>query len=339
MIRDCSKRRNVMAAFNRILVAVKKLDGKPLPAVLKAAQLARAFGAQLELFHGLTATVYADTDAAREQGLRSLEDGLRQNALRRLEAIADRLRVHSIKVTVSAEWDYPAHEAIVRRAQAIKADLIVASLHAGRHRMPWLLRLTDWELVRGSPIPLLLVKNPHPYRRASVLAAIDPSHAHEKPLQLDKDILHTGKKLSAALKGRLHAMHAYSVFPMGALPEGITPGTLEAIQDDEERRAKLRFSRELRMARIARARQHLIAGQPVEAIAEASRRSRCAIVVMGAISRSGYSRLLVGNTAERILDELTCDIMVIKPAIFRSDIPRASRGVRLRVNLPVTALG
>jgi universal stress protein E len=339
MIRDCSKRGNVMPAFHRILVAVKKLDGKPLPAVLKAAQLARAFGAQLELFHGLTTPVYADTDQAREQGLRSLEEDLRQNALRRLEAIADRLRGHSIKVTVSAEWDYPAHEAIVRRAQAIKADLIVASLHAGRHRMPWLLRLTDWELVRGSPVPLLLVKNPHPYRRAAVLAAIDPSHAHEKPLQLDKDILHTGKKLSAALKGRLHAMHAYSVIPMGALPEGITPGTLEAIQDDEERRAKSRFSRALRMARIARARQHLIAGQPVDAIAEASRRSRCAIVVMGAISRSGYKRLLIGNTAERILDELTCDIMVVKPEIFRSDIPRASRGVRLRVSLPVTALG
>lgn len=328
-----------MPAFHRILVAVKKLDGKPLPAVLKAAQLARALGAQLELFHGLTMPVYADTDQARERGLRSLEEDLRQKALRRLEAIADRLRLHSIKVTVSAEWDFPAHEAIVRRAQAIKADLIVASLHAGRHRMPWLLRLTDWELVRGSPVPLLLVKNPHPYRRAAVLAAIDPSHAHAKPLQLDKDILHAGKMLSAALKGRLHAMHAYSVIPMGALPEGITPGTLEAIQEDGERRAKLRFSRALRMARIARARQHLIAGQPVDAIAEASRRSRCAIVVMGAISRSGYKRLLVGNTAERILDELTCDIMVIKPEVFRSDIPRASRGVRLRVSLPVTALG
>jgi universal stress protein E len=327
-----------MPTFHRILVAVKKLDGKPLPAVLKAAQLARAFGAQLELFHGLATPVYADTYPARERGLSALEEDLRQKALRRLEAIADRLRLHSIKVTVSAEWDHPAHEAIIRRARAIKADLIVASLHAGRHRMPWLMRLTDWELVRGSPVPLLLVKNAHPYRRAGVLAAIDPSHAHEKPLQLDKDILQIGKKLSAALRGRLHAMHAYSVIPMGALPEGITPATMEAIQDDAERRAQLRFSRALRMARIARARQYLIAGQPIDAIAEASRNSGCAILVMGAISRSGYKRLLIGNTAERILDELTCDVLVIKPESFRSDIPRASRGVRLRISLPVTAL-
>jgi universal stress protein E len=324
-----------MPMFNRILVAVKELDGKPLPAVLKAAQLARAFGSRLELFHGLTTPLYTDAVMAREQGFCSLEQDLRQKALRRLEAIADRLRVHTIKVTVSAEWDYPAHEAIIRRAQAIKADLIVASVHAGRHRMPWLLRLTDWELVRLSPAPVLLVKNPHPYRRCAVLAAIDPSHAHAKPLQLDKDILQVGKKLSAALRGSLHAVHAYARFPVGFYPEGVTAGILEEVQDDADRSAQLRFSRALRSARIARSRQYLIARQPIDAITEASRKSHCAMVVMGAVSRSGYKRLLIGNTAERILDDLACDIMVIKPVKFRSGVSRASRGARLRENLPV----
>ena len=324
-----------MRAIHRILVAVKELDGKALPAVLKAAQLARALGASLELFHGLTTPMYADAVMAPEQVLPSFETDERQKVLRRLEAIADRLRTHGITVAVSAQWDYPAHEAIIRRAQAIKADLIVASVHAGRHRMPWLLRLTDWDLVRASPMPVLLVKNPHPYRRSAVLAAVDPSHAHEKPLQLDKEILHVGKKLSKALRGGLHAVHAYAPLPVTLFPEGISPGTLVGIQDDAERAAKSRFSLALRTARIARSRRYLIARTPIEAIAEASRKSRCAIVVMGAISRSGYKRLLIGNTAERILDELTCDIMVIKPETFRSDVPRAARGARLQVVVPM----
>src|ERR1700736_278012 len=328
-----------MPAINRILVAVKELDGKPLPAVLKGAQLARAYGAQLELFHGLTTHRYTDPVMAGKRGLVSLEQDLRQKARRHLEAIADRLRVHSIKVTVSAEWDYPAHEAIIRRAQAIKADLIIASLHAGRHRMPWLLRLTDWELVRLSPVPLLLVKNPHLYRHPVVLAAIDPAHAHEKPLQLDKDILRVGKTLTTALRGTLHAAHAYARVPMSLQPEGITAGYLEAMQDDAEHAAQLRFRRAVRPARIARSRQYLIARPPIDAIAEAARKSGSAIVVMGAISRSGYKRLLIGNTAERILDELPCDIMVIKPAKFRNRVPRASQGARVRANGPAEALG
>jgi universal stress protein E len=328
-----------MPVTRRILVAVKDLAAKPLPAVLKAAQLARGYGAEVELFHALTSPLYADPVAMREQGLDSLEQDLRQKALRHLESIADRLRMHSIKVTVCAEWDYPGYEAIVRRAQRIKADLIVAARHTGRHRMPSLLRLTDWELVRLSPVPVLLVKNPHPYRRPVILAAVDPSHAHEKTLQLDREILRIGRTLTAALRGSLHAVHAYARFPVNVPPEILEPGTLDRMQDAAERTARLRFSRALRSARIARAHQYLIARPPVVAIAEAASKSRSAIVVMGAISRSGYKRLLFGNTAERILDDLTCDIMVVKPAKFRNRVPRTSRGARLRTTAPAIAMG
>jgi universal stress protein E len=141
------------------------------------------------------------------------------------------------------------------------------------------------------------------------------------------------------MSGSLHAVHAYPRFPLALYPETITAATLEAIQEDAERSAQARFSRAVRPARIARSRQYLIARQPIDAIAEASRQSRCAIVVMGAIARSGYKRLLIGNTAERILDDLTCDIMVVKPAKFRSDVPRALRGARLRMSVAAGAMG
>jgi universal stress protein E len=328
-----------MPAIQRILVAVKELTGKSLPAVLKAGQFARGYGAQVELFHALTSPLYTDPVVVSNQGLNSIEQDLRQRALRRLEVIADRLRMHSIKVSVAAEWDYPCHEAIIRRAQTIKADLIVASRHAGRHRASWILRLTDWELVRLSPVPVLLVKNPHPYRHPVVLAAIDPTHAHEKPLQLDKEILRVGKMMSTSLRGTLHAVHAYARFPVGVPSEALKPGMLEAMQNEAERAAQTQFTRALRPARIARSRQYLLAQPPIDAIAEAARKSRSAIVVMGAISRSGYKRLLIGNTAERILDDLTCDIMVVKSAKFRNRVPRASRGARLRLSVPAEALG
>ena len=328
-----------MSAIRRILVAIKDLDAKHLPAVLKAAQLARACGAQVELFHGLTAPLYTDGIVLREQGLGSLEQDLRQRALRRLESIAERLRMHSIKVTVCAEWDYPSHEAIIRRAKSTKADLIVASLHPGRHRVPWLLRLTDWELVRLSALPVLLVKNPRPYRHPAVLAAIDPGHAHEKPLKLDKSILRAGKTVSAALRGTLYAVHAYASFPMGAYPEGMSGRAVQGLAEEAEHLATRRFKRALRSVHVARARQFLIARQPIGAIEEAARKSRAAIVVMGAISRSGYKRLLIGNTAERILDQLSCDILVVKPADFASKVPQSSRGVRLRISVPTGALG
>jgi hypothetical protein len=54
---------------------------------------------------------------------------------------------------------------------------------------------------------------------------------------------------------------------------------------------------------------------------------------MGAVSRSGLKSLFIGNTAEKVLDLLDCDILVVKPQLFGNRVKRARRGVRL-VALP-----
>jgi len=58
-------------------------------------------------------------------------------------------------------------------------------------------------------------------------------------------------------------------------------------------------------------------------LAAVMRRLHAGVVVMGALSRAGLKRLFVGNTAERTLDWLTCDVLVVKPRNFRSGIAPA----------------
>jgi universal stress protein E len=329
-----------MSSIRRILVALKGLDAKSLPTVLKAAQIARACGARLELYHGLDEPMYTDVLGLGSGGLPALERQLQQRALRRLEAIADRLRAHRLRVTVAAQWDFPAYEAIVRRAVRIRADLIVAAAHAGRHTLPSLMRLTDWELVRLSPVPVLLIKDRHAYRHPAVLAAIDPSHAFAKPLKLDRSLLQIARRVSAGLRGTLHAVHAYARVSGITLPAvEITPEIQMQIEQESERIARANFERELRNSRIPRSRRYLLASDPVTGIAKAARTCRSAIVVMGAVSRTGLKRLLIGNTAERILDDLRCDILVVKPPRFRNRVPRATRGVQVLSSLPTGAVG
>jgi hypothetical protein len=50
---------------------------------------------------------------------------------------------------------------------------------------------------------------------------------------------------------------------------------------------------------------------------------------MGAVSRSGLKRLFIGNTAERMLDRMTCDVLVVKPRQFSNGITRVPRGPQL----------
>jgi universal stress protein E len=318
-----------MRRIRRILVALKDPAARSLPALGKAAQLARATGAELVLFEALTTAPSVDSDTIEVGHLREAERRTRESGLTRLERHAQRLRRVGIKVSVSAEWDYPAHEAVIRAAVRAGADLIVAERHAGRHLAAGLLRLTDWELLRLAPLPVLLVKRSGRYRRPRVLAAVDPDRRYAKPAQLDREILEAGTLFARALKGTLHAVHAYSPLPLTAY----THGTLsqEIVVDMQRRSARAAAEKLERLAApagIPVRRRHLIARHPSDAIPQAAAATHSAIVVMGALARSGLKRLLIGNTAEQVLDHLPCDLLVIKPSGARPQVSRRRRGVR-----------
>lgn len=318
-----------MRAICRILVAIKDPTSKSLPEVTKACQLARALGAQIELFHSISAPLYVDAYSFSEP-LPHVEQSIRRRCLTELEALATQVRRKGLKVTISAAWDYPTYEAVVRRATHIKADLIVAERHAGRHIAPGLLQLTDWELLRLSPVPVLLVKTAGAYRRPVVLAAVDPAHSYSKPAKLDDEILQVGSAVTDALRGALHVVHAYIPLPIGVFPDySLTQDTVARIEVQTAALAQRGFDHSLRSVEIPKARRHLVSRHPIEAIEQTARETHSAIVVMGAVSRSGLKRLIIGNTAESLLDRLPCDVLIVKPAHFPVRIQRRRRGVRL----------
>lgn len=325
-----------MRTIRRILVAVKDPQAKSLPGVAKAIQLARAFGAKVELFHDLNTPIYIDMAGPEDEGYQGMLREVHAKSLRCLDAIAARMRKHGVAVTTAAEWDFPPYEAIVRRATRIKADLIVAECQPGRRFAPILLRLTDWELLRYSPVPVLIVKNTRPYRHPVVLAAIDPSHAHAKPSKLDDEVLKAGAAIQTALRGKLHAVHSYLPMPIPATPQEIVSANMVTrMVEDIEKAARGSFDRALRNTKIPRVQRHLVPFHPQDAIPRTARATRAAIVVMGAVSRSGLKRIFIGNTAEAVLDDLACDVLVVKPARFANRVPRAKQGAQLITGQPL----
>ena len=235
---------------------------RALPAVAKAARIARACGAEVHLFHAIKASVWADSPAAYEAALLDLDETQRQQGLQRLDRIAARLRLHGVKVSTTVEYDYPVYDAIVRRARLIDADLIVASRRKKHRTLPGLLRLTDWELLRNSPVPVLLVKRSGPYRHPRVLAAVDPCHAHAKPAQLDAEILSVGAQLTKALRGKLHAVHAYAPVVIDGAAANLDPRIATRLDGLAATQARAQFERLLERVDIPPARRHLVGASP-----------------------------------------------------------------------------
>jgi universal stress protein E len=253
----------------------------------------------------------------------------RRTALAALARRAAPWRESGLTVHTSAEWDYPAHESIIRRALRARADLIVTPCRA-RHRWPSLLGYTDWSLLRDSPVPVLLVKSKRRYRRPRILAAIDPVHRYSKPSGLDRNILREAQTIAAALGSAFDVVYAYR--PQILAPRGTALAVSRAASSIEARArtvARSALDRALRDSAVAPTRRHLIEAHPVDAITATARRLGAALVVMGAISRRGLERLFIGNSAEQLLDELRCDLLVVKPERFVTSVRRSRRGVYL----------
>jgi universal stress protein E len=185
---------------------------------------------------------------------------------------------------------------------------------------------------------VLLVKSSRRYRRPDVLAALDPLHAFAKTARLDAEILRVAGSVTKLLRGRLHAMHAYlPVPPVGVAGEILSSNLIAQLDAEARAQARRGFERELKRSGIPESRRHLAREFAVEAIPGVARRIRAGLVVMGAVSRSGLRRVFIGNTAERVLDELPCDVLVVKPRGFRSPVARARRGARLVTAPPPVA--
>ncbi len=293
----------------KILVVVDPRSEEQ-PAAERAAWLAEHLSASLDLF---ICDFDPDIDAGRGATV-WIKEPVRENLLailrKKLEAIAAPLRERGLEVAVDLAWDHPLHDGIVRKVEASQPWLVAKDTHHHSALKRTVLTNTDWHLIRHCPAPLLLVK-PNPVAENSkVFAAVDPLHVHDKPAQLDNEIVKLAKTLADGIGGELHAVHTF----MPPIELIVPEGTLIAeISEEVERLHREAFTEFLAPHTIPDDRAHLLLRTAYEGLPEITEQESAWVIVMGAISRQGLDKIFIGSTAERVLDRLPCDVLIVKP--------------------------
>ncbi len=224
-----------------------------------------------------------------------------------LEALAAPLREQGLEVETRALWGHPGYRVIIDEAR--DCDLVL--LHTRRHGAMSRLFLSndDWQLVRCCPVPLLLVKE-QPWGNVPVIiAAVDPLHARHKPSGLDHKILRVAVEAGQALNGSTFAVHSYSQVPLS--------GTYLKQAQEEHQKA---FTALMSDFEIAQDHQILVDEAPEFGLQKSAVDLGADIVVMGAVSRSFVADVFIGNTTEKVLDYLECDVLVLKADGFVSPL-------------------
>lgn len=289
----------------------------------KAELLAKRFNARVELY-------ICDTKAARETRLlaeRATDPSrlLDVNLKPMLENLARPLRERGIDVCTDLEFADRLADGLLDRTMRTTADLVIKDTHHHSLLKRTLISNTDWYLIRGCPVPLLLTKGKGWGKVPNVLAAVDPGHMNDKPADLDHQILQWSKALAERLSGAMHAVHAYIPVSIAAtaanvaapMASTLTPEALE--YEEKQKRKELRLLTD--QYAIPESNVHLELGVATDVLADKAEDLTADIVVMGAIARSGLERIFIGSTAERVLDKLPCYVLVLKPVNFRDALP------------------
>jgi len=64
----------------------------------------------------------------------------------------------------------------------------------------------------------------------------------------------------------------------------------------------------------------LLKGEAGTLITELVQAKAIDLIVMGTVSRAGVSGLLIGNTAEKVLHQVDCSVLTVKPEGFISPV-------------------
>ena len=285
------------------------------PCVEKAARIAQASGAAVELY-------ICDTERDLPLGWnpgedhRALREARHASLLSALERLAEPLRAKGLVVSTDCEWRAPLEHGIAQRILQSQPDLVVKDSHHHQQPTRGSITRTDWILIRLIEKPLLLVR-PDPWRKPMrITVGADPCRPAERPVALDMSMLTFAQILETALRADLNVLHVLR-------PPPHLPG--ESFSDEEKHRAYAAQRREVEQLVEGRTDRgspllvEFVEGPVAPAILEFARSHEPDIVVLGAAARPRWVHAASG-TAAQVLEDLQADLLVIKPPGFVSPL-------------------
>jgi nucleotide-binding universal stress UspA family protein len=300
-----------MEEFRRILVGVDlALSGDVLTpgstrAVDQALQLAGRARSELVFLHSTWADLHEEDQAIRP--------GPSPAGQRVLEELVERARADGLTARLVLARDRAWLE-IIRAVQRGEADVVLVARRNQAGGGAALGGVTR-KLMRKCPAPVWVVKPEGRSELRIIAGATDLSGVGDLAVTL-------AARLAALFGAELDVVHAWPVpLSVPVLPELDVPQHAHLDVEQHETAVRARFETNLaRLSLPAAPRTHLVCGAPSSAIRAIVERRDADLLVMGTVSRGGIAGLLLGNTAERLLDHVQCSWLTIKPRDFESPV-------------------
>ncbi len=202
-----------------------------------------------------------------------------------LKQVISPLQQSGIDYSAQISWSTDWYGSILKESKEQQADMIMLPLVNRPSSHERLFNESIWRLLRTAGCPVLIVQPDSPLERKKILAAVNFQSHKPEYQRLNDLIVARGQWIARSYGAELHIVNAYK----------------DSLHYPD--RSELANKTEVDTSNI-----HVKAGDPDEVIAGVAKDIGADIIVLGTRARSSRWR---GNTTEKIITEVDCDILTI----------------------------
>lgn len=296
-------------AIKNLLIVVD--DGLSMPYLLEKAGRLATDETAVHVVHVIHEGVAEIGTSAVEDSAR-LKSFILEAAEAELEDELEKARSRFKRLESATLWNARTWEAALHAADNVDADLILRATgeqEGVAERVASVVRTPDeWNLLRHATVPVMLVKAAAWPAEPVVVCALDvfdDSHAG-----LNREVLKHARHLADVMAADLDVVYSYPLFEPWVGELGAVQSYAEikaAVEED----ARARLDELTKAASVTYRHLHLEEGQTGPVLAKLVEDAEASLLVLGTHAREGVRGVLLGNTSERILHAVDCDVVTV----------------------------
>ncbi|WP_442508880.1 universal stress protein [Novipirellula sp. SH528] len=238
-----------------------------------------------------------------------------------LKAVIAAVKKEGVRVSAKVVVGTPFLE-IIRAVISEQHDLVMMSAEGKGGLKERLFGSTSLHLMRKCPCPVWVMKPTQRKPFLRIMAAVDPDPAENSRDALNALILQLAASMAEKDGAELHIVHAWTLFGESIMQgrARMTESEIGGYIQEESERHQALLDALVEKHTDGAAQVHMVKGIASSVIPEMAKAKKVDLLVMGTVCRTGIPGFFIGNTAEKILDEVDCSVLTVKPATFQSPV-------------------